>query len=101
MKNNKVAIIAQQMLDGRLNYLLGAERLIELREDLGVYANDPDFVAFLAVISELNHLREQYPHLNLDGKGLLSEERVIQESISWAKDISLTHCQSIAQRYRN
>ena len=35
----QIANVARAMLDGSLNYLQGAEMLVGLREDAGVYAN--------------------------------------------------------------
>lgn len=91
--------IAQAMLDGTLNYLLGAEKLVDLREGLGIYANDPDFVVFIAVKSELNSLRDE----GVDPAGgdfcSLVELNKIKDSVNWAREVSLAQCQSLVNRY--
>lgn len=90
---------ARSMLDGSLNYFQGAERLVNLREDAGIYENDPDFVVFISILHEVDYLRVD--GFNFDWSLLNAPELEIKlsESLTWAKNISLANCASIAKRY--
>ncbi|MBL4606356.1 MAG: hypothetical protein JKY01_00810 [Pseudomonadales bacterium] len=94
-----IALIAQNMLDGNLNYLLGAEQLVALRDDFGVYANDPDFVVFIAVSSELEVLRNNGVAVGESSAYSASDASKVSESLAWARDISLSQCESLVKRY--
>ena len=87
------------MLAGSMNYFKGAERLLELREKAGIYANDPDFIPFICVLSEIEYLRNEGCGYNWN----LLEDPDLQlrvlESLSWAKTVSLANCESLAKRY--
>ncbi len=95
----RIGEITSNMLDGSMNYLEGALELLSLREEVGVYENDPDFVAFVAVSSEIDSLPiEGHPkHWSKDV--VARHELEIQESITWAKEVSLENCKSLAKRY--
>ena len=87
------------MLDGSLNYFQGAEALLALRDELGIYANDPDFVVFVGVLSEVEYLRDEGGNFNwtlVDDPAL---KKQISESLVWAKSISLESCKSLVRRY--
>jgi hypothetical protein len=87
------------MLDGTLNYFQGAEALVDMRERAGIYENDPDFVAFIAVLNEVDYLREDGYSFNwslLDDESLQAR---LAESLLWAKEVSLNSCLSLANRY--
>ena len=103
MKNEameKIGVTAQAMLDGTLSYFEGAETILNLREEVGVYANDPDFVVFIGVLNEVDYLRDQGYGFNW---GLLNEASLqdqISESLEWAKSVSMENCKSLANRYK-
>ncbi len=95
----KIGDIAKAMIDGSLNYFQGAEAILALRDELGIYANDPDFVVFVGVLSEIEYLRGDAGEFNwelLDDPAL---KKQISESLAWAKSISLENCKSLARRY--
>ncbi|MFL0804959.1 MAG: DUF2489 domain-containing protein [Agarilytica sp.] len=96
---NRIAHIAQSMVDGSMNYLLGAIELSSLREEIGAYENDPDFVVFNAVLCEIHNLPFDTAEKGWLNKALLNDEPQINESIEWAKEISMEQCQSLAKRY--
>ncbi|MGH1470596.1 MAG: hypothetical protein ACRBCS_05345 [Cellvibrionaceae bacterium] len=90
--------IAKQMINGKENYLLGAEKIIRLREELGIYANDPDFLAFIPVTLELNNFRKSNPEISLDTNQQFTSKEML-EAITWSKEISFSHCESLVKRY--
>ena len=96
----KIGVIAQAMLDGTVNYFQGAETILNLRDEIGVYANDPDFVALIGVMNEVDYLRDEGYGFNW---GLLNEASLqgqISSSLAWAKSVSLENCKSLATRYK-
>ncbi len=101
MKNTKkrIAHVAQGMVDGSINYLLGSIELSSLREEIGAYENDPDFFVFNAVLCEIHHLPFDTTGTNWLSKALVNNVAQINESTEWAKEISLEQCQSLARRY--
>lgn len=100
---DKVGRVAQAMLDGNMHYLLGAEELVELRESVGAYVNDPDFFPFVAVVTEIQNLSMNKfgckPSKLWSKTDHTRHRKDIQASVVWAKDISLHHCEALAQRY--
>jgi hypothetical protein len=98
--SDRVGQVARAMLDGSMNYLVGAIELEKLRHELGAYENDPDFIVFVAVKMDVQSLPDyeqlitslqKYPEKNTDEN--------IRESVVWAKSISLEQCKSLAARY--
>jgi len=91
--------VARAMLDGSMHYLIGALELEQLRHEIGAYENDPDFMPFVAVKMDVESI-DNIDQLLLDLDHLSSEEGdIIEASVNWAKSISLTQCQALADRY--
>ncbi len=101
MNNTKsrIAHVAQGMIDGSINYLLGSIELSSLREEIGAYENDPDFVVFNAVLCEIHNLPFETTGQEWLTTAIINHETQINESIEWAKEISLEQCKSLAKRY--
>ena len=102
----ELARVAEAMLNGSMPYLAGAIALVALRDEVGAYENDPDFLPFMAVSLEAEKLGISKPELSADleavsGGVLSSSIASEQESLQWAKDISLTQCESLLRRYRS
>lgn len=98
-KQARIGEVARSMLDGSMHYLVGAMELASLRHEVGAYANDVDFMPFIAVLSEIDSLPID---LSLSGgleEALVAHGAEIRESVTWAKEISLIQCQSLAERY--
>jgi len=96
---SKIGDVAKGMLDGSVNYFQGAETILALREETGVYANDPDFVVFVGVLSEIEYLRDDSGSFDW---ALLKDPALQQQiagSLAWAKDISLENCKSLVRRF--
>lgn len=91
--------IAKAMLDGSMHYLEGAIQLVSLREALGSYENDPDFMPFIAVLAEIDDLGIQRHYESWDANIAHLSGATLDESVDWAKSISIEQCQSLAKRY--
>ena len=98
-KQARIGAVARGMLDGSIHYLVGAMELASLRHGVGAYANDIDFMPFIAVLLEIDNLPVD---LSLSGgleEALADYGAELSESVTWAKEISLMQCQSLAERY--
>ena len=101
IKQNQLRIgeVARGMLDGSVHYLEGSIELAELRHKIGAYENDPDFFAFVAILSEIDTLPIGLSPQEWSAEMLEQHKTEIQQSIEWAKEFSLTQCQSLADRF--
>lgn len=95
----QVASLAQGMLNGDIHYLKGAIEIAELRDALGAYANDPDFVVFAAIMAEIDELPLGRDVSRWTESAMKRYQTEIDESLAWAKSISMTQCRSIAIRF--
>lgn len=98
-KKRRVGEVARAMLDGSIDYLEGAIELSSLRLEVGAPEGDPDFVKFVAIASEIDHLPIGSVRQYWSSEALQRHESEIQESIKWAKKVSLSHCKSLLERY--
>ena len=99
-KQRKRAIeVASGMLDGSIHYLEGAIELSSLRFEVGLPEDDKDFLAFTGVASEVDHLPTGAPRQYWSQEALDRHEQEIQQSIKWAKEVSLSKCKSIVARF--
>lgn len=98
-KRKEAAEIANGMLDGSINYLEGAIKLASLRFEIEVGEDDGDFLAFTGISSEIDHLPLGSAREFWSTKALESHEPEIQRAVKWAKEVSLSECKSIAERF--
>ena len=95
----KSAEIASGMIDGSIHYLEGAIELSSLRFEVDLPEDDCDFIAFSVVASEVDHLPIGAPRLYWSKEALEKHEPEIQQSIKWAKEVSLSECKSLVARF--
>jgi hypothetical protein len=95
----KAAEIASGMLDGSVHYLEGAIELSSLRFEVGLSEDDCDFIAFCGVASEIDHLPIGTARQHWSKEALEKHEPEIQQSIKWAKEVSLPECKSLVARF--
>ena len=91
--------VAQGMLDGDIQYLEGALELCSLRHKIEVAEEDEDFIVFVAISSETDHLPIGQVRKYWSKAALERHQAEIQKSIDWAKKISLTQCKSLVKRF--
>ena len=96
----KVGQIAAAMLEGSIPYLKGAIELTVLREELGIYANDPDFFVFVGLLAEIDQLPLGRNLQNWTDDNVVKYQQVISESEVWAKEFTLSQCKSLASRFK-
>lgn len=96
---SQIAKTAQGMIEGNVNYFEGAELLLSLREEAGVYANDPDFVVFVSILNDVDYLRADGYAFDWHLLEEPSLQKQLAESLEWAKALSLENCQSLVKRY--
>lgn len=98
-KRRRVGEVAKAMLYGSVDYLEGAIELSSLRFEVEAPEDDPDFIKFVAIASEVDHLPIGPVRQYWSSEALQRHEHEIQESIEWAKNLSLTHCMALSERY--
>jgi hypothetical protein len=99
LKRKRAAEVAAGMLDGSVHYLEGAIELSSLRFEVGLPEDDKDFLAFTGVSSETDHLPIGSARQHWSQDALNRHEAEIQQSIKWAKEVSLSVCKSIVERF--
>ena len=98
-KRREVGQLTKAMLDGTVHYLEGAIKLASLYHELNVPEGDQDFSIFIGISSEIDHLPIGSVREHWSDDALKQREQEIQESIKWAKEISLQQCKSLNQRF--
>ncbi len=98
-KRSRVAELASGMLDGSIHYLEGAIELSSLRFEVEVPEDDQDFIAVVAVASEIDNLPIGAPRQYWSKEALERHEPEVQKSIKWAKEFSLPQCKSLSERF--
>ncbi len=99
LKRKQAVDVASGMLDGSIHYLEGAIELSSLRFEVGIPADDKDFLAFTGVSSETDHLPIGSARKYWSKDALDRHEPEILKSIKWAKEVSLPECKSIVERF--
>ena len=94
-----IGVTAKAMLDGSAHYLQGAIELERLRHLIGAYENDPDFMAFVGVMAEINSLKLDTDKPNWVERATPAQQSAIAESVAWSKAVSWAQCQALAERY--
>jgi len=95
----KIGRTAQDMINGTKNYLEGAIEIASLCHEAEVDINSEEFIVFRGISSETDHLPIGEMRKNWSKEALEKHEAEIQETIKWAKDISLNECNLLANKY--
>jgi len=96
----KCAEIAEGMIDGTVHYLEGSITLSSLRFEIGLSEFDDDFIPFIGIASEIDHLPIGSSRKHWAESALEKHETEIQECIKWAKETSIKECKSIVSRFK-
>lgn len=99
MKRERAVEVASGMLDGSIHYLEGAIELSSLRYEVGIPEDDKDFLVFIGIASEVDHLPLGSSRQYWSQEALDRHEHEIRQSIEWAKEVSLSECKSIVVRF--
>lgn len=96
---NLIADIARGMLSEEIHYLDGSLQLVSLRQAIGAYENDPDFLPFIGICYEIESLPIPGGFQQAD-QFLRDQYKVeIAASVEWAKSHSEVQCRSLMERF--
>jgi hypothetical protein len=99
-QRRRVAEIADQMLGGKLGVIEGARLLSGLRHAVEVADNDPDFVVFVAIDSETDHLPVGGQRQLWNAEALKRKDSEIARAEAEAKEDSIEACRNLVRRFK-
>jgi Protein of unknown function (DUF2489) len=95
----KILEVAQAMLDGALGIIEGSRRLNDLREAMGIYHLDEDFVGFVAIDSETEGLPVGELRTRWNKEALVQQDREVEEAEHLYRDGALEDCRKLIARF--
>ena len=95
----RAAEIADSVISGSLPILDGCHLLNELRGEIEVPDNDPDFQVFALVYSETDSLPIGSLRENWAPEALAKSRAELQSATDWAGRIALPACKSVVSRF--
>ena len=98
-QRQRVFGLVEKMLENSIDYLEGAVEISSLRFELGLANNDEDFLIFAIISSETDHLPIGNAKLQWSKEALLALIPEYESSTKWAKEISLSSCKNILERF--
>lgn len=101
MKNELARVLntAQKMLDGSLGIVEGSRILADLRHRVADDERDPDFLPFVAIDSETDHLPVGEAKHHWSETALSEKEEEIQEVEEFYRDEALSACRRLVKRF--
>ena len=96
---NKIVETAQAMLNGDIDYLIGARRLASLRHDASVKDDDEDFTVFVAIASETDDFPLGSVRARWDRQALDRLQPEIDAAEAWARKRAELVCQNLIKRF--
>ena len=98
--SNKIVTIARSILSGNVGLVAGARELIGWRFDVGA-EHDPDFLFFVGMDSETDHLPigEMRQHWNPDA--LRAKDAELEGYEESARKEAFRICRSLIQKYES
>ena len=96
---HRVGALAEGMLNGSIDYLEGSVELASLRFKVGVSEFDQDFLSFVGIASEIDHLPIGASREHWSPSALERLAPEIESTKEWAKEISLCHLKSLLERF--
>lgn len=87
------------MLVGDFCFLEGAQKIADLRHEAAVEEFDQDFMVFVAIASETDHLPIGKMRANWQVESLERHQSEIDSAIKWAREIGEPACRSILARF--
>ncbi|WP_070360094.1 hypothetical protein [Duganella sp. HH105] len=96
---SQVAQTAQAMLADETSYILGARKLDSLRHEISGMDRAPDFMVFVAIVSETDGLPVDAMRENWDGLALDKLQSEIDAAEAWAKSHAEFVCAKLLTRF--
>ena len=94
----EVVAVARDILSGTLGIVAGARRLAKLSHDLRL-DRDPDFIFFIGVDSETDHLPAGEVRHHWAADALRQKDEELRDCEASFRDGAFRVCQSLIQRY--
>lgn len=95
----KVVDLARRVISGDLSILLAARELSRLRFSVGGDEWDPDFIQFVAIDSETDHLPIGPVRRHWAPDALVEEDQEIARAEAWAREGGLLACKRLIDRF--
>ena len=99
MQRRRVAELARQILAGEIDVLDGACKIKALRFEVEVEDWDQDFIPFVLVESETDHLPIGIEALNWSDEALVRKEPELKHAREWALETVSAACASLVTRF--
>ena len=101
LNNRKKCVeIAEGMIDGSVHYLEGSIKLSSLSVEICIPEFDEDFIPFIGIASEIDHLPIGPSRKYWAKSALEKHEPEIKKLVKWAKETSINECNSIVTRFK-
>jgi len=95
----RIVDLAQAMLDGAVGIIEGSRRLNDLRGALGIDHLDDDFVGFLAIESETDHLPVGDVRRLWNREALVEKDRQVDAAERHYRDRAFEDCRKLMARF--
>jgi hypothetical protein len=99
MQRRRVAELARQILAGEIEVLDGSCQIAALHCEVEVEDEDQDFMAFMLVSSETDHLPIGTEALNWSDEALVRKEPELQHAREWSIETVRAECASLLARF--
>ncbi len=97
---NRIGSIARKMIEESIDYLEGSVEIVRLFHEAELKDDDTDFLPFIYISSETDHLPLTEGVRNRWSSEALNKlEPEIQSTRQWAKEMSEKECKSIIERF--
>ena len=96
----KVVEIAQAMIDSRLGVVEGSRLLAGLRFEVCEEDFDPDFLPFVGIDSETDHLPLGKVREHWDPTALAEKDAELEKAETFDRDTALAACRALLIRFR-
>lgn len=97
----QIVQLVESMLAGNICFIEGAQQLTSLRHQAAIADNDPDFLVFVGVASNTDHLPIGAPRLRWSAEALARHQAEIDTASQWARKICGEACISILERFNH
>jgi hypothetical protein len=100
MERRRLVEVAHAMLDGKLSFLEGAVQVHAIKNRLiGMAERDPDFGAFLLIMSETDHLPLEAQRHLWAPEALARLEPEFKRTEEWARSFAPQACRNLITRF--
>ena len=100
----KIIAICESILNEEIGVIVGSRILCRLEHELfhrdeGWFQNDEDFIAFIAINSETDHLPVDYERMNWSAEALERKDEEIAKAEAFYRDDAFEACRKLIARF--